>query len=475
MLLQIRQFASAKDDERGSSSTTAENVEDETAKATQQRTEQKEQPEELRMENLYLEWTLEQDQQLWDNRHQTVSELASLLGRGLRGVESRLAKLRDTNSAAYQRLFVQQQHGKNKKLSEEDSNSPSSKSSKLVPASEVLRRIQWDYALSPSDFFILHYDRVQDTIVRTALDAPNDSIAGKATSFVDALPEHRIVAIQYKERTVWDRERRIDRVFSNEGIETVIATYDAWKREKEEREAWERQRHEEVTLRLQQILGLERFGALKDLSNNLRLRIRNDPALSPKVEVEKYVEAAMNMFREAREDPSVSLLPLSVPRSDVEAVDTLSELVALLPDAQIRSLILDELATQLQQADGRLKASDVSKVLNRPLPELDERDLTETFVRGTGPGGQKINKTANRVVLVHEPTQLRVECQDTRNLHDNRRIARKRLRQKLDDYLHGSQSKASVKSKRLSNKKSKAKARSRKRQREKQEAKKSSK
>jgi len=471
MLLQIRHFATATDDDDTGPSVSSSKCNDH-VKAQQEALP-------LDMENLYQEWTLKQDQKLWENHHQSVSELASLLGRGLRGVESRLAKLNDMNSSAYQRLFVQQQqrqHRNKKKALDDDNdtNNTSKSNNKLVPASEVLRRIQWDYALTPSDFFILHYDRVQDTVVRTAMDAPNDSIAGKETHFVDALPEHRIVAIQYKERIVWDRERRLDRVFSNEGIETVMATYDAWKREKEEREAWERQRREEVTVRLQQILGLERFTALKDLSNNLRMRLRNDPALSPKVEVEKYVEAAMNIFREVREDPSVSLLPLSVPKSDMEAVDTLSELVAMLPDAQIRSLILDELATQWQQAEGTLKASDVSKVLNRPLPELDERDLTETFVRGTGPGGQKINKTSNRVVLVHEPTQLRVECQDTRNLHDNRKIARKRLREKLDDYLHGSQSKASVKSQRLSTKKSKSKARSRKRQREKQEAKKAS-
>jgi protein subunit release factor A len=64
-------------------------------------------------------------------------------------------------------------------------------------------------------------------------------------------------------------------------------------------------------------------------------------------------------------------------------------------------------------------------------------------------GGQKINKTSNRVILVHIPTQLRVECQDTRSLQQNRKIARKRLQLKLDDYINGdasrSNQKASVK------------------------------
>ena len=61
--------------------------------------------------------------------------------------------------------------------------------------------------------------------------------------------------------------------------------------------------------------------------------------------------------------------------------------------------------------------------------ELNESDLEERFVRGSGPGGQKINKTSNRVVLVHVPTGLRVECQDQRSLSANRKIARNKLRQ----------------------------------------------
>eukprot|EP00543_Licmophora_paradoxa_P004821 CAMPEP_0202456776 /NCGR_PEP_ID=MMETSP1360-20130828/13955_1 /ASSEMBLY_ACC=CAM_ASM_000848 /TAXON_ID=515479 /ORGANISM="Licmophora paradoxa, Strain CCMP2313" /LENGTH=126 /DNA_ID=CAMNT_0049076679 /DNA_START=76 /DNA_END=456 /DNA_ORIENTATION=+ len=104
------------------------------------------------------------------------------------------------------------------------------------------------------------------------------------------------------------------------------------------------------------------------------------------------------------------------------------------------------------------------------LVELNESDLTETFVRGSGAGGQKINKTSNKVVLIHEPTQLRVECQDTRSLQQNRKIARKRMRLKLDEFLNGSESKIRVKAKKASTKKAKAKARNKARQRKKKEA-----
>lgn len=56
---------------------------------------------------------------------------------------------------------------------------------------------------------------------------------------------------------------------------------------------------------------------------------------------------------------------------------------------------------------------------------LDESELEERFVRATGNGGQKVNKSSSKVVLVHRPTGLITSCQDARDLSTNRRIARK--------------------------------------------------
>ena len=61
------------------------------------------------------------------------------------------------------------------------------------------------------------------------------------------------------------------------------------------------------------------------------------------------------------------------------------------------------------------------------VTSLQDSDLEEKFIRGSGPGGQKINKCANRVVLRHIPTGLEVSCQEHRDLVSNRRLARKRL------------------------------------------------
>lgn len=38
------------------------------------------------------------------------------------------------------------------------------------------------------------------------------------------------------------------------------------------------------------------------------------------------------------------------------------------------------------------------------VPQINEGDLLEQFVRGGGPGGSAVNKNANCVVLTHVPT-----------------------------------------------------------------------
>ena len=102
------------------------------------------------------------------------------------------------------------------------------------------------------------------------------------------------------------------------------------------------------------------------------------------------------------------------------------------------------------------------------LPVLDEEDLEEKFVKGSGNGGQKVNKTSNRVVLTHLPTQIRVECQDTRSLQQNRKIARKRLQLKVDEYLNGENSRIGMKASVAVAKKAKNKARNRRRRQSKE-------
>ncbi len=67
-------------------------------------------------------------------------------------------------------------------------------------------------------------------------------------------------------------------------------------------------------------------------------------------------------------------------------------------------------------------------------------DLTEKFIRGSGAGGQKINKTASCVYLKHTPSGIEVKCQAERSRELNRFIARKELCESYQEKILGIQS-----------------------------------
>ncbi|KAK2837228.1 hypothetical protein Q5P01_014440 [Channa striata] len=81
------------------------------------------------------------------------------------------------------------------------------------------------------------------------------------------------------------------------------------------------------------------------------------------------------------------------------------------------------------------------------LPVLNEDELEEQFVRGSGPGGQATNKTSNCVVLKHIPTGIVVKCHQTRSVDTNRKRAREILREKLDVSYKGDLSEILVRKK----------------------------
>jgi protein subunit release factor B len=78
-----------------------------------------------------------------------------------------------------------------------------------------------------------------------------------------------------------------------------------------------------------------------------------------------------------------------------------------------------------------------------------EEDLQEQFVRGSGKGGQKINKTSNCVLLKHLPSGLEVRVQKHRELLKNRRSALKLLLEKLEYKMLGKDSGVSKKIEKL--------------------------
>ena len=68
---------------------------------------------------------------------------------------------------------------------------------------------------------------------------------------------------------------------------------------------------------------------------------------------------------------------------------------------------------------------------------IREEDLRESFVRASGPGGQKVNKTSSCVFLMHIPTGLSVKCQNERSRALNRFLARRILVDRIERRQQG--------------------------------------
>ena len=69
-----------------------------------------------------------------------------------------------------------------------------------------------------------------------------------------------------------------------------------------------------------------------------------------------------------------------------------------------------------------------------------EKDIEEKFVRSSGPGGQKVNKSSTCVHLTHRPTGLLVKMQKGRTQKLNRYYARRRLCEMLENKFLGKES-----------------------------------
>lgn len=71
---------------------------------------------------------------------------------------------------------------------------------------------------------------------------------------------------------------------------------------------------------------------------------------------------------------------------------------------------------------------------------IRDADLQEKFTRGSGKGGQKVNKTNNCVCLTHVPSGIVVKCHREREREINRYLARRALCDELDHRLNGAPS-----------------------------------
>jgi protein subunit release factor B len=84
-------------------------------------------------------------------------------------------------------------------------------------------------------------------------------------------------------------------------------------------------------------------------------------------------------------------------------------------------------------------SSRKEQALLQRMKELNicEDDIEETFIRASGPGGQKTNKTSSCVSLRHIPTNIIVKCQRDRSQALNRFLARRQLLDQIERLQKG--------------------------------------
>ena len=68
---------------------------------------------------------------------------------------------------------------------------------------------------------------------------------------------------------------------------------------------------------------------------------------------------------------------------------------------------------------------------------IKKEDIEEKFIKSSGRGGQKVNKSNSTVFLKHKGTNLSVKYGNSRSQHLNRFLGLRLLVEKIESYIQG--------------------------------------
>ncbi len=102
--------------------------------------------------------------------------------------------------------------------------------------------------------------------------------------------------------------------------------------------------------------------------------------------------------------------------------------------------------------------------LEKRMSELGikKEDIEEKFIKSSGRGGQKINKTSSAVFLKHKISQLSVKCGKARSQTLNRFLALRRLIDLIEEAMIGNNGKEFEKINKVKKQKQRRKAKAKK-------------
>lgn len=124
---------------------------------------------------------------------------------------------------------------------------------------------------------------------------------------------------------------------------------------------------------------------------------------------------------------------------------TIQSVVLLLKGKSLDSFIAEWVGTIIWKSTSPFRTEHKSKnwyigfmILERSSNnEILDIDIRYTTMRSQGPGGQHVNKVNSAVRATYIKTGLSVSVMDTRSQHENKKIAKKRLIEKIQsEYLN---------------------------------------